>query len=123
MRPASGGGFGLAAKPLVCGLDSTLAVAPFKPAHDGRRRTPCDPRFAAAFSEAEWEYAARAKTMGPYSFKGEDSSLGEYAWYANNSENRTHREIASAAIKATEAAAPEATEAATAAPRRIARVP
>ena len=53
--------------------------------------------------------------MGRYSFKGEDSSLGEYAWYANNSENRTHREIASAAIKATEAA--------TAAPRRIARVP
>jgi formylglycine-generating enzyme required for sulfatase activity len=41
-------------------------------------------------SEAEWEYAARARTTSPYSFKGEESSLGEYAWYANNSENRTH---------------------------------
>src|SRR5262249_29980181 len=32
-RPDSGGGFGLAAKPLVCGSDSTLAVATFEPAH------------------------------------------------------------------------------------------
>jgi hypothetical protein len=30
----SGGGFGLAAKPLVCGSDSTLAVASFEPAND-----------------------------------------------------------------------------------------
>ena len=41
-------------------------------------------------SEAEWEYAARARTTSPYSFEGEESSLDEYAWYANNSENRTH---------------------------------
>src|SRR5262249_7602049 len=33
-RCSSGGGFGLAAKPLVCGLNSTLAVAPFEPTHD-----------------------------------------------------------------------------------------
>src|SRR5215472_500844 len=32
-RPDSGGGFGLAAKPLVCGSDSTLAVVTFEPAH------------------------------------------------------------------------------------------
>jgi formylglycine-generating enzyme required for sulfatase activity len=41
-------------------------------------------------SEAEWEYAARARTTGPYSFEGDDSVLGEYAWYAKNSGNRTH---------------------------------
>src|SRR5262249_13384635 len=33
VRPSSGGGFGLAAKPVVCASDSTLAVAPFKPPH------------------------------------------------------------------------------------------
>src|SRR5499433_701796 len=31
--PDSGGGLALAAKPLVCGSDSTLAVATFEPAH------------------------------------------------------------------------------------------
>ena len=33
LRPNSGGGLGLAAKPLVCSSDSTLAVATFEPAH------------------------------------------------------------------------------------------
>src|SRR6516165_3628487 len=37
VRPDSGGGFGLAAKPLVCGSDSTLAVATFEPAHHEMR--------------------------------------------------------------------------------------
>ena len=32
-RP-SGGGFGLAAKPLVCGSDGILAIASFEPPHD-----------------------------------------------------------------------------------------
>jgi hypothetical protein len=30
----SGGGFGLAAKPLVCGSDGILSMASFEPAHD-----------------------------------------------------------------------------------------
>src|SRR5262249_2901636 len=34
VRPASGGGFGLAAKPLVCVSDGILAIASFEPPHD-----------------------------------------------------------------------------------------
>jgi hypothetical protein len=37
VRPDSGGGFGLAAKRLVCDSDTTLAVASFEPANDDDR--------------------------------------------------------------------------------------
>jgi formylglycine-generating enzyme required for sulfatase activity len=41
-------------------------------------------------TEAEWEYAARAGTTGPHSFEGDASAIGEYAWYSENSGNKTH---------------------------------
>jgi len=40
-------------------------------------------------TEAEWEYAAKAGTDGPYDF-GSADALRQYAWYADNSDHKTH---------------------------------
>ncbi len=41
-------------------------------------------------TEAEWEYAARGRSTGRYGATDDAGQLGRFAWYAENSEDKTH---------------------------------
>ena len=41
-------------------------------------------------TEAEWEYACRAGSKSAYSFGESSNSLGDYAWFNENSNGQTH---------------------------------
>jgi len=41
-------------------------------------------------SEAQWEYACRARSTTRYCFGDDESKLDDYAWYLANSDGKTH---------------------------------
>jgi formylglycine-generating enzyme required for sulfatase activity len=80
---ASPSGFGRGASPVInVDWDEANAYAAWLSRMTGRSYR--------LLSETEWEYVARALSTSRFFFGDEEKSLDHYAWYAGDSELRTH---------------------------------